>query len=451
MVAGARAGRRPEGVAVIVVNGSSRATQRRRLAAPVLLVTLIALALSACSSGSGSKPAPTRSLTRATSPTPTASTPTSSAVAEPPATIASNVASGTSSLNPIDPIKLIASRGKLTAVTFRNAQGKAVAGRLAGDGSSWQSTQSLGYSKGYTLSAVAMNADGVKTTKRVHFTTLTPPRMTMPYLDTVYGSSIVNGATYGVGMIPVVHFDEAITDKAAAVKALSVTTSPHVEGAWYWQNASDVHWRPRSFYAPGTLVTVTAKVYGKQVSSGLYGQADQSISYRIGDKRVTVANAATHHVKVYFSDKLVRTMPTSMGRGGTTTGKNGQTIYLWTMPGTYTVIGHENPAIMSSDSYGLPANSPLGYGKEKVYWSTKISTDGIYLHELDTTVWAQGNTNVSHGCLNMNHDNAQWFFTHSRVGDVVRVVHSGGPALQQWQGGDWSVPWAQWVRGGSLS
>ena len=53
------------------------------------------------------------------------------------------------------------------------------------------------------------------------------------------------------------------------------------------------------------------------------------------------------------------------------------------MPGTYTVIGHENPAIMSSASYGLPANSPLGYAPEKVYWATKISTDGIYLHELD--------------------------------------------------------------------
>ena len=113
---------------------------------------------------------------------------------------------------------------------------------------------------------------------------------------------------------------------------------------------------------------------------------------------------------MYFNDKLQRVMPTSMGRGGYVTGKDNVQISLWTMPGTYTVIAHENPAIMSSASYGLPANSPHGYGPEKVYWATKISTDGIYLHELTTTIWAQGNTDVSHGCLNLNTDNATWYY-----------------------------------------
>jgi lipoprotein-anchoring transpeptidase ErfK/SrfK len=120
------------------------------------------------------------------------------------------------------------------------------------------------------------------------------------------------------------------------------------------------------------------------------------------------------------------------------------------MPGTYTVINHENPAIMSSDSYGLPANSPLGYAPEKVPYATKISVDGIYLHELDTTVWAQGHQNVSHGCLNLNQKNAKWFYNTSHVGDVVKVVHSGGPKLEFWQGGQWDVPWSQWVAGSAL-
>ena len=50
---------------------------------------------------------------------------------------------------------------------------------------------------------------------------------------------------------------------------------------------------------------------------------------------------------------------------------------------------------MCSASYGLPANAPGGYGCEDIPWSTKISTDGIYLHELDTTVWAQDNGGTS--------------------------------------------------------
>ena len=32
--------------------------------------------------------------------------------------------------------------------------------------------------------------------------------------------------------------------------------------------------------------------------------------------------------------------------------------------------------------------------------------DGIYLHQLNATIWAQGKQNTSHGCLNLNSDNA---------------------------------------------
>ena len=149
---------------------------------------------------------------------------------------------------------------------------------------------------------------------------------------------------------------------------------------------------------------------------------------------------------VYFNDVLQRSMPTSMGRGGSVV-VAGQTISFWTQPGTYTVIGQGNPVIMDSSTYGLPVNSKLGY-KEPISWATQISTDGVYLHELDTTVWAQGHQNTSHGCLNLNRDNAQWFYQTAQIGDVVQVVHTGGQPLQVWQNGDWSVPWATWQTGG---
>ena len=31
-------------------------------------------------------------------------------------------------------------------------------------------------------------------------------------------------------------------------------------------------------------------------------------------------------------------------------------------------------------------------------------------------------------------------------GDVVEVRNTGGPPLQLWQNGDWTVPWDQWRR-----
>lgn len=280
-------------------------------------------------------------------------------------------------------------------------------------------------------------------------TTLAPANMTMPYLNTTGGLSLRNGDTYGVGIVPVVHFDEPITDRAAAEKALIVNTSPRLMGVWNWVDSQNVHWRPRTYFPPGTKLTVTAKVYGVRVGPGLYGQSDQSVSFTIGAKHVSIADDKTKRVKVYFNDKLVRTMPTSMGQGGYVTGAGGQQISLWTMPGTYTVIGHKDPVLMDSSTFGLPVNSPKGY-KEYIYKATQISTDGIYLHQLDSTVWAQGNTDVSHGCLNLNKANAQFFYTTSQVGDVVQVINTGGPKLQVWQNGDWSVPWSTWTKGSAL-
>ncbi len=368
------------------------------------------------------------------------------APAAPAAVITTNVHAG--AISPSQPVSVSIANGTLTAVKMTNPAGKVVSGKIASDAKTWATTEDLGYSKTYRLTAMGKNADGAVVTKESKVTTVSPDNMTMPYIEDIYGTAIDSSQKYGVGMVVRVHFDESV-NKADAQRTLTVKTTPAVTGGWYWDGNQDAYWRPKSYYAPGTKVSISAKAYGKKVGEGLYGQADQSAAFTIGAKHVSIANAKTHHVKVYFSDKLVRTMPTSMGRGGTVQGKNGP-IYLWTMPGTYTVINHENPAIMSSDSYGLPANSPAGYAPEKVWWSTKISTDGIYLHELDATVWAQGNTNVSHGCLNMNLKNAKWFYQHSQIGDVVQVVHSGGPALQFWQGGQWSVPWSEWLKGSAL-
>jgi lipoprotein-anchoring transpeptidase ErfK/SrfK len=374
------------------------------------------------------------------------SAPASSTAAAGPAVITTTPSTG--HISPSKPVTVAIANGKLTSVTMVNPAGKHVEGQLSPDGTTWRNTEDLGYSKTYRITATGTSDQGTPITKTSTVTTLTPSNMTMPYINDIYGANIKNGGTYGVGMVVRVHFDEPV-NHADAERALHVTTTPSVTGGWYWDDDQNVYWRPEQYYATGTKVTVSAKVYGVKVGKGLYGQADQSVSFKIGAKHISIADAKTHHVKVYFDDKLVKNMPTSMGQGGTVQGTNGP-IYLWTMPGTYTVLGFENPAIMSSDSYGLPANSPLGYAPEKVYWSTKISTDGIYLHELDTTVWAQGHQNVSHGCLNLNYTNAHWFYTHAQVGDIVKVVHSGGPHIQFWQGGEWDVPWSTWLKGSAL-
>jgi hypothetical protein len=72
------------------------------------------------------------------------------------------------------------------------------------------------------------------------------------------------------------------------------------------------------------------------------------------------------------------------------------------------------------------------------------------LHELASSVWAQGNTNTSHGCLNLSPANAQWFFGFAQQGDIVEVRNTGGAPLEVWQNGDWGLPWDQWQEGSAL-
>lgn len=192
-----------------------------------------------------------------------------------------------------------------------------------------------------------------------------------------------------------------------------------------------------------------ANVYGIPLGGGLYGQEDSRSTFTIGAAHVSIADDTTKQITVFDNGQVVRVIPTSMGMGGTETVAN-NTLSFWTQSGTYTVMDKANPVIMDSSTFGLPTNSRLGY-KESISYATKISTDGIYLHQLNSTVWAQGNTDTSHGCLNLNGDNAAWFFDFSVPGDVVEVRNTGGKPLQISQNGDWTVPWDQWLKGSKLT
>jgi hypothetical protein len=61
----------------------------------------------------------------------------------------------------------------------------------------------------------------------------------------------------------------------------------------------------------------------------------------------------------------------------------------------------------------------------------------------------QGNSNASHGCLNINTGNAVWFVENFGPGDVVDVRNTG-IALPLTDGlGDWTLSWADWLKGGA--
>ncbi|HEY0169253.1 MAG TPA: Ig-like domain-containing protein [Jatrophihabitans sp.] len=409
---------------------------RDRTAAVVSGVLAAALLLSACSQ----KKSPDAAGPGSGASTGTASA-ASSAPQTPPAALRFAPAHEAAGVNPLTPVKVAVSGGSLSQVSLTNLEGKQVKGALSADKRSWSSAETLGYNRLYSLAATAVNPAGQQTSTTSTFSTLKPANMTMPYIQTAAGGGVSPGVTFGVGQVVRVHFDEPIPDRKAAQAALSVKTEPAQVGGFSWLDDSNVYWRTKNYLKPGTKVTITAKVYGKNFGKSLYGQADASTWFRVGDKHISIADDRTKMIKVYSNDRLVRTMPTSMGRNVRIPGDKGP-IDLRTNSGPHVVVGGEKKIKMDSASFGL-SKGDEAY-KKVVPVGVRISYDGEYVHWADWSIAQQGKVNVSHGCLNVSPSNAYWFYDFSLPGDIVDVRNTGRN-LAEWNSGYWNVSWASWL------
>jgi lipoprotein-anchoring transpeptidase ErfK/SrfK len=327
------------------------------------------------------------------------------------------------------PITVNAEDGVLGPVTLVNAAGRMVKGEVSPDGLTWRSAEPLGYNKQYTLTAEALGLGGASQSNAT-FETHSPRNLTMPYVFPKEGEVV------GVGQPLAVRFDENIPDRFAAQQAITVTTEPPVEGAFYWVNSREVRWRPAEYWKPGTKVDVSVKTYGVDLGDGLFGQDDVTSHFTIGDQVIATADDATKTMTVRINGETVKTMPISMGKNKTPTDN-----------GTYIIGDRYYFLVMDSSTYGVPVNSPDGYRTE-VNWATQMSYSGIYVHSAPWSVGSQGRSNVSHGCLNVSPQNAQWFYETTKRGDIVEVINTVGPTLPGTDGlGDWNIPWEQWKAG----
>ncbi|MCP2166518.1 L,D-transpeptidase [Goodfellowiella coeruleoviolacea] len=338
-------------------------------------------------------------------------------------------------VTPKTPIVVKAANGTLSTVTVTSPKGNQVKGELSADKTTWTSAEPLGYDSTYQVAADAAGSDG----KTVHQTgsvrTVAPKAQAFPALIPAPNSQ----PDFGVGQPIVVQFDQDITDKAAAEKALEVTATPQQEGSWYWISKKEVHYRPREYWQPGTTITLKANVYGVDLGGGVYGKTDREVTYKIHDSWIAKADGDTNQMQIFHSGQLVKTMPISMGKDETPT-------HL----GPHVISFKSEKYTMDSCTYGVCPPDPKAYRSEE-NWSLRISNDGEFVHENPNSVGAQGRSNVSHGCINLNAENAKWFYQNLGLGDVVEVTNSGGQKLPVWDlYGDWELSWDQWQQGSAL-
>jgi lipoprotein-anchoring transpeptidase ErfK/SrfK len=335
-------------------------------------------------------------------------------------------------VEPGAPVTVAVGGGLLTEVVLTNEAGKVVKGSMASDGRTWTSAEPLGYGKTYTTKATGQDAEGKATTSTSTFTTARPARTSALSMNPLDGQEV------GVGQPLAFYFSTAIRDKAAAEKAIRITSEPETAGAYYWFDDSTVMWRPQEYWKPGTKVTIDARVYGKHFGNGTYGAEDRKAVITIGDAVVMKADGKSHTMTVSINGKVARTIPISMGKPG-----------YETPVGTYVVMSEHTDYVMDSSTYGVPTDAAEGY-RTHVEVATRMSNSGIFYHSAPWSVGDQGKRNVSHGCINVSTENARWLQKISAKGDVITVSGSGGPKLEVWDGlGVWQVPWETWKKGGA--
>ena len=379
--------------------------------------------------GTGSTTATAASTTAAASATPT--------VARPPqAVVAASPAFGAKELSPSAPIVIRVAKGRISSLSFTNPAGKKVKGSVSADGSTWTLGEVLGFGKTYTATGMVTGTDGKTVTVKGTFSTLGSGVEADSYI------SPGDGATVGIAQSVMILFPTEPTDRAAVERALTIKTTPAVEGSWGWihhDGGWGIDWRTKDYWPAGTKVHVEAKLYGLKLAPGVYGSSDLSSDFTIGRAQVVYADAEAHQIVVkqgctHINDpescsSTSATYPASFGSA--TIANN------VTRSGIHVVVRKDQQVTMR----GTP---PAHYTSTE-YWAVRISDNGEFIHENPNTVSDQGNTNVSNGCINLSAASAEAYFNTALVGDPVEVTGTD-IALSAADGDlfDWTIPWSKW-------
>lgn len=312
--------------------------------------------------------------------------------------------------------------------------GKVLTGTFNRERTRYTVTEPLGYDAVYTWSGSVVGQDGNAVPISAEVTTVTPTVV----IDG--GFQLADGQTVGVAAPVILQFNAPISDKAAVERALSITTDPAVEGSWAWLpdevQGARVHWRSRDYLPAGTKISVDAKMYGLAFGDGAYGAQDMSLNFTIGRRQVVRAEVSSHRIQVVRDEGVIMDFPCSYGEGDLARNVTRNGVHVVTEK--YADFYMSNPA--------------AGYHNIHERWAVRISNNGEFIHANPASAGAQGNTNVTNGCINLSTGDAEQYFYSAIYGDPVEVT---GSSIQlSYADGDiwdWAVDWDTWVSMSALS
>jgi lipoprotein-anchoring transpeptidase ErfK/SrfK len=203
------------------------------------------------------------------------------------------------------------------------------------------------------------------------------------------------GVTVGVAHPVTVTFAGPIDDRAAAERTVGIASSATPAGNFTWLDDHVLQWNPSGFWPAHSSISVTA--------------GGAKTSFQTGSQVIGVADINAHTFTVSIDGAVVREMPASMGKSG-----------FSTPTGSFTALEKQSTMIMDSRTIGIPLSDPEGY-RLTVNDAVRVTWGGVYVHGAPWSTGSQGYANVSHGCINLSPDNADWYYNTVSIGDPIIV------------------------------
>lgn len=216
------------------------------------------------------------------------------------------------------------------------------------------------------------------------------------------------GAIVGVAHPVVVTFNEPISNRAAAERAIDVKSTTGMTGRFEWLDSKVVQWVPDRYWPAHSTIKLSV--------------GSRSTEFNTGPAVVGIADISEHTFTVTVDGVATGPAPHHLphaGEQGVLLASMGRPEYPSPVD-TYTVLSKDRDVIMDSSSVGIPITDPDGY-LLTVDYAVRISSRGLYVHSAPWAVNAMGFENVSHGCISLSPATAEWYFNTVDVGDPVIV------------------------------
>lgn len=342
------------------------------------------------------------------------------------------------------PLRISVPEGRLERVVVtkvEDAQQEQVPGSIAVDGLSWSpdpASGRLALAAKYTVDAVALDGHNRRQARHTSFTTYVPEERFIGYFKPE------NRSTVGTGMIISFGFSRSIERRADVERAIKITSDPAVEVVGHWFGDERLDFRPKTYWKPGTEVTVKLNLRDVEGAAGSYGIQDKTLRFTVGRSQISTVDAAAHTMEVRRDGELLSTVPITAGAPKNMT-YNGKMVVME----LFDVTRMNGQTVGFGGEYDIP----------DVPHAIRLTRSGTFLHG---NYWASpdtfGSTNVSHGCIGLRDDKgggsdtpAGWFFDRTLVGDVVEVVNSQDKTVAPDNGlGGWNMSWPAWVAGSAI-